>query len=55
MKTNLLLVSLFDKGTKEIASKLAKEYDLYYAGDSKDVQATVNLSTGEITYTEVSL
>lgn len=31
MKTNLLLVSLFDKGTKEIASKLAKEYDLYYA------------------------
>lgn len=31
MKTNLVLVSLFDKATKEIATKLAREYDLYFA------------------------
>ena len=30
------------------------EYDLYYTGDPKDGEATVNLSTGEITFTETS-
>jgi len=31
LKTNLVIVSLCDKATKEIAAKLAKEYDLYFA------------------------
>ena len=30
------------------------EYDLYYTGDPKDGVATVNLSTGEFTFTETS-
>jgi len=30
------------------------EYDLYYTGDAKEGTATVNLSTGEITFTEAT-
>lgn len=41
--------------TQWMSDTASVEYDLYYAGDAKEGTATVNLSTGEISFTEVSL
>lgn len=41
--------------TKWMADTASVEYTVHYCGDPKNVTATINYSTGEITYTEVSL
>lgn len=47
MKTNIVLVSLLDRLNKKIATKLSKEYDLYFA-DVADILSYNLVNEGEI-------
>lgn len=41
--------------TQWMAEEATVEYDLYYAGDPVEGEATINLTTGEVTFTQTCL
>ena len=47
MKTNLVVVSLIDSMTKQVASKLANDFDLYFA-DINDILEYNLFNAGDI-------